>query len=71
MTSHNDYVVSLAKLTDSDTTAILDAIKEAKENNEYTGELEINIYTSGLQNEIVSVTMDDGETTFESSILLQ
>ncbi|HIR74555.1 TPA: hypothetical protein IAB95_03525 [Candidatus Ventrenecus avicola] len=65
MTSHNDYVVSLAKLTDSDTTAILDAIKEAKENNEYTGELEINIYTSGLQNEIVSVTMDDGETTFE------
>ena len=65
MANHKDYVEALAKVTESDATELLETIKEARENNTYDGMMEINIYTKGLQNEIVEATIDDGQTTLK------
>ena len=68
MTNHQDYVEALAKITSSDATSILEAVKEAREDNSYKGKSEISIYTKGLQNEIIEAVIDDGETSLRIKV---
>ena len=63
MSNHNDYLEVLSKISGDDTTEILESLEEAIEADNYTGSTEINIYTKGLQNEIVEAVIDDGETS--------